>query len=88
MNFNSIDDIEKRLNKLQNFPLKQIARNVGIAHFNAMRGNELRIAILAIANGELSPLPYNQRQIMQPTLMFNQDIVDAVLTFSEANLNK
>lgn len=88
MTFNSIADIEKRLNELHKFPLSQIARNVGVARFYVMRQDELRVAILAIAKGEVAPLPYYKRHIKQPILMFNQDLVDAVLTFSETNLNK
>ncbi len=88
MTFNSISDIEKRLNELPKFPLSLIARNVGVAHFYVMRMDELRFAILAIAKGEVEPLPYYKRHIKQPILMHNQDLVDAVLTFSEANHNK
>lgn len=88
MTFNSIADIEKRLNELPKFPLSLIARNVGVARFYVMRQDELRFAILAIAKGEVAPLPYYKRKIKQPILMFNQDLVDAVLTFSETNLNK
>lgn len=88
MTFNSITDIEKRLNELYKFPLSLIARNVGVARFYVMRKDELRSAILAIAKGEVAPLPYCKRHIMQPILMYNQDLVDAVLTFSETNINK
>ncbi len=88
MTFNTIADIEKRLNELPHFSLSQIAHNVGVARFYVMRNDELRIAILAIAKGEISPLPYYKRSIKQPVLLYHQDIVDAVLTFSETNLNK
>ncbi len=88
MTFNSIADIEKRLNELTKFPLSLIARNVGVARFYVLRQDELRGAILAIAKGEVAPLPYYKRHVKQNPLMFNQDLVDAVLTFSEANLNK
>ncbi len=88
MDFNSIADIEKRLNELPKFPLSLIARNVGVARFYVMRMDELRGAILAIAKGEVEPLPYYKRHITQDPLMFNQDLVDAVLTFSETNRNK
>jgi len=88
MTFNSIADIEKRLGKLARFPLCQVARNVGVARFYDLRKDELRVAILAIANGEVAPLPYNKRLVKQDPLMFNQDVVDAVLTFSETNLKK
>ncbi len=88
MIFNSIADIEKRLNELTRFPLQLIARNVGVARFYVMRQDELRVAILAIAKGEVAPLPYYKRHIKQPILLYNQDLVDAVLTFSKTNLNK
>ncbi len=88
MTFSSIADIEKRLNELCRFPLCQVARNVGVARFYVLRQDELRIAILAIAKGEVAPLPYYKRNIKQNTLMFNQDLVDAVLTFSKTNLNR
>lgn len=88
MDFNSIADIEKRLYQLTRSPLEQIARNVGVARFYVLRQEELRIAILAIAKGEVAPLPYYKRNVLQDPLMYNQDLVDAVLTFSEANLNK
>lgn len=88
MIFNSIADIEKRLNELTCFHLRQIARNVGVARFYVLRQDELRGAILAIAKGEVAPLPYYKRHVKQPTLMFNQDLVDAVLTFSKTDLNE
>lgn len=88
MTFNTIADIEKRLNELSHFSLSQIAHNVGVERFCVMRNDELRVAILAIAKGEVAPLPYHQRNIKQPVLMYNQDLVDAVLAFSETNLNK
>ncbi len=87
MTFNSIEDIEKRLNQLTCFPLRQIARNVGVAHSRALPRGELCAGILAIAKGEVAPLPYYKRHVSQDPLMFNQDVVDAVLAFSEANLN-
>lgn len=87
MTFNTIADIEKQLNLFSKFGLQQIARNVGVARFYVMRMDELRTAILAIAKGEVAPLPYYKRNIKQPVLLYHQDIVDAVLTFSEANLN-
>lgn len=88
MTFNTIADIDKRLNELSHFSLSQIAHNVGVESFYVMRNDELRVAILAIAKGKVAPLPYHQRNIKQPVLMYHQDIVDAVLTFSETNLNK
>ncbi len=88
MTFNSIDDIEKRLNQLSRFSLRQVAHNVGVARYYDLRQDELRVAILAIAKGEVAPLPYYKRHIRQDPLMFNQDFVDAVLIFSETNLNK
>lgn len=87
MTFNTIADIEKQLNLFSKFGLQQIARNVGVARFYVMRIDELRTAILTIAKGEIAPLPYYKRNIKQPVLLYHQDIVDAVLTFSEANLN-
>lgn len=87
MTFNTIADIEKQLNLFSKFGLQQIARNVGVARFYVMRMDKLRTAILAIAKGEIAPLPYYKRNIKQPVLLYHQDIVDAVLTFSEANLN-
>jgi len=82
---NSIADIEKRLNELHKFPLQQIARNVGVARFYVMRLDELRESILAIAKGEVEPLPIYKRHIKQPRLHYNQDLVDAVL---KMNLSK
>lgn len=86
MAFNSIDDIEKRLNELYKFPLQQIGRNVGVARFYAMRMDELREAILAIAKGEVAPMPIYKRHIKQLRLHHNQDLVDAVLEMNKTNL--
>ncbi|MDE7082563.1 MAG: hypothetical protein K2O89_02510 [Clostridia bacterium] len=85
MIFNTIVDIEKRLNELYKFPLQQIGRNVGVARFYSMRTEELREAILAIAKGEVEPLPIYKRHIKQPHLLYNQDLVDAVLELNQAN---
>ena len=81
----SIADIEKRLNELHKFPFKQIARNVGVARFYVMRLDELRESIIAIAKGEVEPIPIYNRHIKQPRLLHNQDLVDAVLEMNLSN---
>ena len=81
----SIADIEKRLNELHKFPFQQIARNVGVARFYVMRLDELRESIIAIAKGEVEPIPIDKRHIKQPRLLHNQDLVDAVLEMNLSN---
>lgn len=81
----SVDDIEKCLAILSKFSLQLIGRNVGVARFYSMRIGELREAILAIAKGEVEPLPIYKRHIKQPQLLYHQDIVDAVLELNQAN---
>ena len=58
---------------------------MGVARFYAMRMDELREAILSIAKGEVEPLPIYKRHIKQPRLLYNQDLVDAVLEMNLAN---
>lgn len=79
----TITDIENRLNRLPLIALRQVGRNVGVAHSYAMRLGELRDAILAIAKGELEPLPYDKRHILQDPLLYNQDLVDAILAMNK-----
>lgn len=81
----SIADIEKRLNELHKFPFQHIARNVGVARFYVMRLDELRESIIAIAKGEVEPIPIYNRHIKQPRLLHNQDLVDAVLEMNLSN---
>ncbi len=88
MTINTISDIETQLALMSKTALQQIGRNVGVARFYALRMGELREAILAIAKGEIEPLPIYKRHIYQPILLYNQDVVDAVLSFSELNLHK
>jgi len=86
MTYNSIADIENRLNYLGKSALEQVARYVGVSRSYAMNMELLRATILAIAKGEVAPLPIYQRNIWQPRPNRNEDLVDAVLAFSEANL--
>ena len=88
MTINSIADIEQQLSMLSKTALTAIGRNVGVARFYALRIGELRDAILAIAKGEVAPLPIYKRHTKQPRLYRFQDVVDAVLHFSELNLHK
>lgn len=88
MTYNSIADIEKRLSTLSKNALQNIGRNIGVARFYSLRIGELRDAILAIAKGEVAPLPIYKRRILQPRLYRFQDIVDAVEAFAEANLKQ
>lgn len=88
MTFNSIADIEDRLNHLPLNALRQIGRNVGVPRFYSLPMGKLRDGILAIANGEYVPPLTYERNIKQPVLMFNQDLVDAVRTFSKINRNE
>lgn len=88
MAYSSIADIELQLSSLSKNALQAIGRNVGVARFYALRIGELREAILAIAKGEVAPLPIYKRHIKQPRLYRFQDVVDAVLSFSDANLKQ
>ena len=88
MPFDSIADIENRLFYLSKSPLQQVARYVGVSRFYAMNMEQLRGAILAIARGEIAPLPIYKRNIWHPKPNRNEDIVDAVLAFSETNLKQ
>lgn len=86
MTYDSIADIENRLYYLSKSALEQVARYVGVSRFYAMNMEQLRASILAIAKGEVAPLPIYQRNIPRPKPNRNEDLVDAVLAFSEANL--
>ncbi len=88
MAYSSIADIEQQLSHLSKNALQAIGRNVGVSRFYALRIGELREAILAIAKGEVAPLPIYKRHIKQPRLYRFQDVVDAVLSFSDANLKQ
>ena len=50
-----------------------------------MRLDELRESIIAIAKGEVEPIPIYKRHIKQPRLLHNQDLVDAVLEMNLSN---
>ncbi len=86
MTYNSISELESRLQYLSKSALEQVARYVGVSRFYAMNMEQLRAAILAISQGEVAPLPIYQRHIPSPKPNRNEDLVDAVLAFSEANL--
>ena len=70
----SIADIEKRLNELHKFPFQQIARNVGVARFYVMRLDELRESIIAIAKGEVEPIPIYNRHIILHLLWTHNNV--------------
>lgn len=86
MCINSISELENRLYYLSKHGLELVARYVGVSRFYAMNMEQLRAAILAIAQGEVAPLPIYQRNIPRLKPNRNEDLVDAVLAFSEANL--
>ena len=86
MCINSISDLENRLYYLSKSRLEQVARYVGVSRFYAMNMEQLRATIIAIAQGDVAPLQIHQRNIFSPKPNCNEDIVDAVLAFSEANL--
>ena len=88
MVFNSIAEIEARLNELTILAIRQVARNVGVAHVAALRRQEAIDAVLSIAKGEIEPLPIDKRHILQDPLAYNQELVDAVLAIYEVNSNK
>lgn len=88
MVFNSIAEIEARLNELTILAIRQVARNVGVAHVAALRRQEAIDAILSIAKGEIEPLPIDKRHILQDPLAYNQGLVDAVLAMCDAKANK
>ena len=87
MTYNSIEEIEQRLSCLGKTALQNIGRNCGVARFYALRIGELREAILAIAKGEVAPLPVYKRNIRQPRLFRFQEIVDDVLEFPKQIFN-
>lgn len=85
MTCNSIEELQQRLAMLSKTALQNIGRNVGVARFYALRIDELRDAILAIAKGEVEPLPIYKRNIRQPRLFRFQEVVDDVLAMHELN---
>lgn len=86
MTYDSIADIENRLYYLSKSALEQVARYVGVSRFYAMNMEQLRASILAIAQGDVAPLPIFKRNIPHPMPNRNEDLVEAVLAFSESNL--
>lgn len=88
MTFNSIADIDNHLSYLSKSALEQVARYVGVSRFYAMNMEQLRGSILAIAKGEVAPLPIYKRNIRNPKPYRNEDLFDAVMVFSEANLKQ
>ncbi len=85
MTYNSIEELQERLEMLSKNALQNIGRNAGVARFYALRMDQLRNAILAIAKGEVAPLPVYKRHIKQPRLFRFQEVVDDVLAMYELN---
>lgn len=88
ISYHSIADIEESLSSLKKFPLEIISRNVGVNRFSTMNMSELRAAILAIAKGEVAPLPIEKRHLVNALTLRNQAIIDAVLELNQANSQK
>ena len=51
----------------------------------ALNKEQLRVAILAIAKGEVAPLPIKKRLTVNSLTVRNQAIIDAVLSMYELN---
>ena len=83
--YNSVADIDEGLSDLTKFALDTISRNVGIARSYALNKEQLRVAILAIAKGEVAPLPIKKRLTVNSLTVRNQAIIDAVLSMYELN---
>lgn len=88
MTFDSIADIENGLYYLSKHDLQLVARYVGVSKFYALNMEQLRAAILAVAKGEVAPLPIYKRNIRNPKPYRNEDLFDAVMAFSKANLKQ
>ena len=78
MTYNSISELESRLQYLSKSALEQVARYVGVSRFYAMNMEQLRAAILAISQGEVAPLPIYQRHI--PRLISSHQICPSLMT--------
>ena len=88
MTLDSIADIENHLYYLSKSALRHLAQYVGVSRYYAMNMEQLREAILAIAKGEVAPLPINKRHMCNVFSQHNQAIIDAVLELNQANTQK